>query len=368
MTKVTLSAVLLLAVAGAPSTGAETTETAPDAEAKKKVVLGQLLSPKAFRVSAKKVLPSLVTIEAFGGVASGQGRIGGIKGQGEGPTTGLVVSADGYVVTSTFNFIKKPPIITVIFRDGTRHVAQLVGRDDTRKICLLKVNNDEDLPVPEFVPRSELRVGQWAISIGIGYGDSDPALSAGIISATSRISGRAVQTDANISPANYGGPLIDIDGRVIGICVPLNPGAQKAGAGVEWYDSGIGFAVPLHGAEKLLASLKAGKTIKPGFLGVQVKPADAKNGTGVVIEKVQPKSAAETAELKKGDQIIAVNGEEIIDAAHLKVAVARHIAGETIAIDIKRGDMEMKVEVTLAGQAAAAPAAPKVEFVPQPKK
>ncbi len=318
----------------------------PDAQAIRK---GNLLASKAFRAAAKRVMPSLVTIESFGGSSSAQGRIGGILKQGEGPSTGLVISADGYIVTSTFNFIKKPPIITVSFADGTRRVAELVGRDDTRKICLLKVNGATDLPVPEFVPRAEMRVGQWAISVGIGYGDTDPALSAGIISATSRIWGRAVQTDANTSPANYGGPLVDIEGRVFGICVPLippNPRSQQTGSGVEWYDSGIGFAIPLHGADTLLAALKAGKTIRAGFLGVQVKTANA-DGSGVKVQKVQPGSAAEKAEVKDNDIILAVDGTKVLDPAHLRILISKHIAGEKIKLLVKRGDEEKEIEATL---------------------
>jgi serine protease Do len=327
---------------------------------------GNLLAPKAFRAAVDKVLPSVVTIESFGGVSSVQGRIGGIRRQGEGPSTGLIVSPDGYLVTSTFNFIKRPPIITVIFHDGTRRVAKLLGRDDTRKLCILKVDDVSDLPVPPFVPRSEMRVGQWAISVGIGYGDTEPAVSAGIISATSRMSGRAVQTDANTSPANYGGPLLDIDGRVLGICVPLSPRSQAAGAGVEWYDSGIGFAVPLHNEKTLIAALKEGKTIKAGFLGVQVKPANA-NGTGVEVTVVQKKSAAEEAGLKKGDVIVSINDDPVIDPAQLRISVSSHVAGETIKVKVKRGEESIELQANLKeATQQAKPSGPRIP-VPKPK-
>ncbi|MCI0356859.1 MAG: S1C family serine protease, partial [Planctomycetaceae bacterium] len=205
---------------------------------------GTLLAPKAFRAAAAKVQPSLVRIEGFGGIAAGVDG-GGYQAPGEGPTTGLVLSSDGYVVTSTFNFLRKPPIITVVTPDGRRHVAKLLGRDETRKLCILKVDGVNGWPVPELASRDKLKVGQWVVATGIGFGAAQPALSAGIISATSRISGRAVQTDVNLSPANYGGPLIDLEGRVVGICAPLSPHGAGEAAGAEWYDSGIGFAVPL---------------------------------------------------------------------------------------------------------------------------
>lgn len=307
---------------------------------------GNLLAPKAFRAAVSSVLPSLVTIESFGGVSSVQGRIGGIRRQGEGPSTGLVISPDGYIVTSTFNFIRRPPIITVVFHDGTRRVAKLLGRDDTRKICLLKVDDVSDLLVPTFSPKSEIRVGQWAISVGIGYGDTEPAVSAGIVSAASRISGRAVQTDANTSPANYGGPLLDIEGRVIGICVPLSPGSQETGAGVEWYDSGIGFAIPLHNQPALIAALKEGKNIQAGFLGVQVQPAK-EDGTGVKVAEVLKDSTADEAGLKKGDVIVSIDNEPVVDPAQLKIIVSSHAAGETITVNVKRGDEARELKATL---------------------
>ena len=227
--------------------------------------------PKVFRRAEEAVRPTLVTIESFGGVSAVAGKIGGIRSRGEGNTTGVMISPDGYVVTSTFNFITRPPVITVITSDGKRRVATMLGRDNIRKVCLLKVDDVQDMPVPEMIDVDEVSVGQWALSMGVGYGDLSPAISIGIISAKNRVGGRAIQTDANISPANYGGPLIDLKGRVIGICVPLSPGSQSVGAGVEWYDSGIGFAIPLAQATDLIDRLKKGETIDPAFLGIRVE-------------------------------------------------------------------------------------------------
>ena len=257
------------------------------------------LTSKAFRAAAAKIRPALVTIESFGGVSAVQGKIGGIRQQGEGNTTGVMISPDGYIITSTFNFIQRPPVITVITSDGQRHVAQLLGRDDTRKICLLKIDGVAGMPVPEVVDPDSVVVGQWAISVGVGFGDTNAALSAGIISAKNRVGGKALQTDANISPACYGGPLIDLDGRLIGICVPLNPQSQAIGAGVEWYDSGIGFAIPLAGAEPLLERLKAGERIMPAFLGVQGAPDS--QGRGLQISEVVAGSGAAAAGMQAED-------------------------------------------------------------------
>ncbi|MEM6470368.1 MAG: trypsin-like peptidase domain-containing protein [Planctomycetota bacterium] len=205
------------------------------------------LAAKAFHNAARSVVPSIVTIETYGGVSTGarRGRISGVSKPGVGPTTGLIISEQGHILTSSFNFRDKPPVITVILRSGEKHVASMLGRDEKRRICLLKIDGQSDLPVPRKIDVSELRIGQWAVAVGVGYGDFEPAVSAGIVSALDRLKVGAVQTDANISPANYGGPLLSIDGRVIGICVPLHPTGKSETSGSEWYDSGIGFAVPI---------------------------------------------------------------------------------------------------------------------------
>src|SRR4030095_11901165 len=99
--------------------------SAQDPTTTSETLRGTLLAPQAFRAAADKVLPSLVTIEGFGGLAAVSGIGKGIHAPGEGPTTGVVISSDGYIVTSTYNFLRKPPVITVRFRDRQRKVATL---------------------------------------------------------------------------------------------------------------------------------------------------------------------------------------------------------------------------------------------------
>lgn len=318
---------------------------------------GTLLAPRAFRAAADKVLPSLVTIEGFGGVAAGSGIGKGIHAPGEGPTTGVVISSDGYILTSTYNFLRKPPVITVRFADGQRKVAKLLGRDETRKICVLKVDGVSGLAVPDFAPREEAFVGQWVVALGIGFGDQEPALTAGIISAASRISSKAIQTDANLSPANYGGPLVDLDGRVVGICVPLSPGGKQEGAGAEWYDSGIGFAVPVAGNEKIVDAMKEGKTFQHVFLGVQTQ-ADGMPPIGAVVQQVLPGSPAEKAGLKKGDDVVSVDGTRIIDPGHLGIVIGRYVAGDKVEVAVLRGEEELTISAELGVAPAQAPPMP----------
>jgi serine protease Do len=289
----------------------------------------------AFRQAAARIRPCLVTIESFGGVSAVQGRIGGIRKQGEGNTTGVMISPDGWIITSTFNFIQKPPIITVVTSDGQRHVATMHGRDDTRKLCLLKIDKVADMPTPELADATNLQVGQWAISVGVGFGDVEPAISSGIISALNRVGGRAIQTDANTSPACYGGPLVDIEGKLIGICVPLNPQSQAIGAGVEWYDSGIGFAVPLSGHSGIIERMQRGEVIAPAFIGVQTKPAV--DQSGLEIEQVVAGSAAEKAGLQVGDVIVQLAGKPMRDLLALRQLLNRYDAGEQVELTFVRG-------------------------------
>lgn len=307
---------------------------------------GLLLTPRAFRAAVAKVQPSLVTIESFGGSSTVAGKIGGIRKQGEGNTTGLMISPDGYVVTSSFNFIEQPTTITVITSDGVRRVAELMGRDDTRRICLLKIDDVRDMPVAEAVAPDGLRVGQWAISVGVGYGDKNPAISTGIISAKQRMGGRAIQTDANISPANYGGPLLDIEGRVIGICVPMSADSRSLAGGVEWYDSGIGFCIPISGGEDLIEKMKQGQHIQRGVLGV--KTQDIKNREGVRVLNVLPQMPAANAGIAKGDILVGLESIAIANLVDLKTALERQYAGDEIEVVIERAGKQQRLKVTLA--------------------
>ncbi len=319
---------------------------------------GTLLAPRAFRAAAEAIKPQMVRIETFGGLTAQAAGAGGFR-PGEGPTTGVIVSADGLILTSTFNFLKKPPIITVVLPSGDRKVAQMRGKDETRKLCLLKIETTESLPVPQWVPRDELRVGQWAIALGVGFGEKEAALSAGIISAVHRMGDKAVQTDANLSPANYGGPLIDIEGRLIGICVPLSPGGNEAAAGAEWYDSGIGFAVPLPPEHKIFTALKEGKTLERGFLGVQTKQLE-KHAPGAEVLKIVPKSGAETAKLAEKDIIVAVDGTPALDPTHLTSLMQRYVAGDELELEVRRGEETLKLKATLGK-------VPPPEAKPKPK-
>lgn len=299
------------------------------------------LEERAMKAAVSAVSPSVVRIETVGGLETVEGLL-----VGTGPTTGLVVSEDGYVISSAFNFAQKPSSILVTLPDGSRASAEIVSRDVNRMLVLLKVKTDQPLTPPKIVPRQEMRVGQWAIAVGRTFEKSRPNVSVGIISAVNRIWGKAIQTDAKISPSNYGGPLIDIRGSVLGILVPMSPEEQDEIAGAEWYDSGIGFAIPMADIGPHLERMKRGEDLKPGLLGISLKNGDIYS-LPAELAAVQTKSPAAAAGLKSGDLIRQVDGEPIERQAQLKHALGRRYAGEQISLVVARGSELMTKTLTL---------------------
>src|SRR5713226_7061592 len=173
------------------------------------------LAEKMMKEAAKSAGASVVQIETRGGADM---VVAGPKGQvirkALGPTTGVVVDADGYIISSAFNFLNNPPIILVRIagQQGEPMVATRVATDKSRMLTLLKIDA-KGLPMPAFVPKKEIKEGQWSIALGRaldGKMDKTPAICVGVVSALGRVWGKAIQTDAKISPINYGGPLVDI--------------------------------------------------------------------------------------------------------------------------------------------------------------
>lgn len=303
---------------------------------------------KAVQAAVERVAPSVVRIETLGGLET----VGGLL-VGTGPTTGLVISADGYIISSAFNFAQKPTQILVYLPDGARVPARLVSTDHNRKLALLKVETDKELSHPEAAPLKEMAVGQTAIAVGRTYGDGSRVnLSAGILSATNRIWNRALQTDAKVSPSNYGGPLVDLRGRVMGVLVPLaldapgGPAESGDIAGVEYYDSGIGFAIPLAQILELLPRMKQASELHPGKLGVNIKGTDLYSGD-VVIAAVPPGSPAYQAGLKAGDTIVELDGVKIARQADLRHHIVPRYAGDKVKLVAMRGSDRIEREIEL---------------------
>ena len=300
-------------------------------------VFGQTLEEleeAAFRAAGEKVAPSVVQITTFGGAE----RVGKFV-VGDGPTRGLVVS-------SAFNFVQNPASILVTLPNGERAAAKILARDNNRMLVVLKVNTTTPLVVPELVPRDQMMVGQWAIAVGKTFDPKQANLSVGVLSATNRVWGKAIQTDAKISPHNYGGPLVDIQGRVLGVLVPMSPDASGELAGTEWYDSGIGFAVPLTDTIARLDTLKSGKDLEPGIMGVTFRGSNV-YADAAVIGEVRPNSPAYGAGFKPGDTIVEVDGAPIVRQAQLKHALGGRYAGDSVNVVVTRGEDRIQADLTL---------------------
>lgn len=303
-----------------------------------------LLEQKAIQDAVARVAPSVVSIETVGGLEKMERVL-----FGTGPTTGLIVDKDGYIISSSFNFVNKPASILVRLPDGTRKPAKQVATDTNRMVTLLKIETDKPLPVPEVAPHAEMRVGWWAIAVGRAFSPTEPNASAGILSALDRIWGKAIQTDAAVSPNNYGGPLVDIRGRVLGVLVPLSPDAAKEIAGVEWYDSGIGFAIPAEHVMKALPRLKKGEDLKPGVIGINFKQQNLHIGEPV-IGTCRPNSPAAKAGLKTGDTIAEIDGVKIARAAQVKEEISKRYAGDKIHVAVMRDKKRIECDVDLVAE------------------
>ena len=309
------------------------------------------LEQQAFHAAVQSVADSVVQIRTVGGLE----QVGQVLMTG-GPSTGLIVSEDGYIVSSAFNFAQQPTSILVRLPDGQLTPARLVARDRSRMLVLLKVEARQPLPTAQPAPPDSIQVGQWAIAVGRTFRADQVDVSVGIVSALRRMYGRALQTDANISAANYGGPLLDLGGRVLGVLVPMSPQSQgnaahgPAGsnevAGVEFYDSGIGFAVPLTDILARLDRWKQGVDQEPGLLGIGLV-AGAPFAAAPVIATVWPKSPAAAAGWKPDDRIVAVDGIGVETQAQLRAQIVPRYAGQQVRITIQRGDQRLEHRLTL---------------------
>jgi serine protease Do len=294
---------------------------------------------QAFRRAALSVGKSVVRIQTVGGVD----RVGQML-TGTAATTGVVVSDDGFIVSSAFNFVSKPSTILIQVEGARQYAARLVATDHLRMLALLKIDGAGLVPLRPN-SRNKVEVGQWAIAVGRTYDSPAPSVSVGIVSAVNRVWGKAIQTDAKVSPVNYGGPLVDVAGNVLGVIVPLSPTAKEETAGVEWYDSGIGFAIPFDDVLASAERLKRGKDLFPGLLGVTMKEGGIDDRP--TIDHVRFDSPAERAGLKSGDVFADIDGHAVHRHDEVKQVLGRKYAGDRVAVVVQRGGSSVHAEATL---------------------
>lgn len=351
-----LAAPLLVGLLALGASAQEAPEKSPE-DKEPEAALGRLTT-----AICSKLAPSVVTVEALGGLPK---RFKAPKNEGEkqkgilarrgfkqaaGPSTGLIVRADGLIVTSTFPLVRNPRHLFVTLQDGRSYVARLLGADQSRKLALLKIDA-KDLPVPRFAPRAQVQVGRFALALGRGLGTSEPAASLGIVSALGRVGGRAIQSSAAISPVNYGGPLVGIDGSILGVLVPLD--LQGRMAGVDIYDSGIGFAIPIQDVVELIPRLTKGGKLERAFLGLV--PDESHRGQGIRVGQVAPGSPAAKAGIKRADIVLTLDGEKTNETWQLRRALGRRFAGEVVELAVSRDGETLNLKIELAPPGGAAP-------------
>ncbi|NGM13773.1 PDZ domain-containing protein [Verrucosispora sp. CWR15] len=274
-------------------------------------------------------------------------------GSGEG--SGVVLSADGYVLTNNHVIAGGGDTVRVFFADGTSTQAEVVGTDPKTDLAVLKANGLTDLQPATLGDSDAMQVGDQVLALGSPLG-LQGSVTAGILSARDRtiqagggqqLPGQAVssisgllQTDAPINPGNSGGALVNTRGEVIGI----NTAIATAGQG-NTGNIGVGFAIPSNKAKDVAEKLQRGEKISHPSLGVSVNAAP---DGGALIGAVNPGSAAERAGLQQGDVITRFGDKVINDSSDLVAAVQAGKVGDQVEVTYQRNGAEATATVTLA--------------------
>lgn len=278
--------------------------------------------------------------------------------------SGVILSPDGYIVTNN-HVIDGADQLKVTLHDGQVHVAKLIGTDPSTDIALLKIEAT-DLPVLSFGNSEELRLGEWVLAVGNPMGLTS-TVTAGIVSAQGRSLGMLptemgiesfIQTDAVVNPGNSGGALMTVDGNLVGINTIL-----KSNTGTY---IGYSFAVPSSIVRKVVGDLREYGVVQRAVLGIRYselspewleKFGEELNVTdkeGLYVGEVIADGAAAEAGLKKGDVIIAINGNQTRTSAQMQEMLAKLRPNDKITITAKRASAVKQFEVTLRNRAGKA--------------
>ncbi len=294
---------------------------------------------------AAAVLPTVVQITEQNNGTGGTG-------------SGFVIRQDGYILTN--NHVVEGAAsggsLTVRFQDGTTKAATIVGRDPAYDLAVIKVAAT-GLAVSTLGNSDGVVVGDTAIAIGSPLG-LEGTVTSGIISSLNRpvtAGGQgessfinAIQTDAAINPGNSGGPLVDAEGKVVGVNSAIASLGQQQGQ--QSGSIGLGFSIPINQAKRVADEIIAtGKSTHP-VIGVQVNLQY--DGPGAQISTVTPGGAADKAGLKAGDVVLSVEGRQIDDSTELIVAIRSFAPGDTVTFGVKAGTGSRDVEVTLGSDTA----------------
>ncbi|RKY33786.1 MAG: peptidase [Candidatus Omnitrophota bacterium] len=271
--------------------------------------------------------------------------------------SGVIIDKEGYILTNE-HVIAGAKEIKVKLSDGREFDAVLKGKDRRSDLAVIKIDA-HNLPVAKLGNSDDVKIGQWVLAIGNPFGfaieNPEPTVTMGVISALHRYlpslgkRERAyddlIQTDAAINPGNSGGPLINLDGEVIGI----NTAIITTTGGYQ----GIGFAIPINKAKRILKKLIRGEKILYGWLGVSIQDLneDLRNyfgireKKGVIVVKVFKNSPAEHAGIKEGDLILVFNNKKVKASRDLVRMVTSTQVGEKIPVVILRSGKEITLTV-----------------------
>ena len=266
----------------------------------------------------------------------------------EGQGSGIILDRKGLIVTNN-HVIDGANQVHVNLKDGRTFVGEVVGSDEATDVAVIRVNAS-DLPAAELGNSEALKVGQFVLAIGNALAlPGGPTVSMGVLSAKGRplpgtdfIFEGLLQTDAAVNPGNSGGPLADLDGRIIGITTMMIPYAQ-----------GMGFAIPINTVKKIAQEiLESGRVSRRwiGISGIDVTPQvarryDLQAQAGFLIAEVVPRSPADYAGLRGGDVIVGADGGAVNHTKDLLLAISKVGTGGVISLEVNRMGRSGAVEV-----------------------
>lgn len=307
----------------------------------------EIVSPSVVGISVKSI--QQIQVDPFWEWFYGRSFQREVSGIG----SGLIISEDGYIVTSD-HVVRNTREIKVTLTDGNTYDARLVESTFTTDIALLKIEG-ANFPTVKLGDSDNILIGEWAIALGNPFGlfdiNNKPSVTVGVISALDRDFGGEqyeriyqdmIQTDASINPGNSGGPLVNSDGEVIGINAFIITGNTQIQGSV-----GIGFAIPINKVKKVVRELKERaenpNTYWIGFRGYTLNPDIVRRyrlgiSEGFFIAEIDDSSPAEKAALQVGDVITAINGSTIrrVDDVRRYIDAAQPRVGTRIALKLMR--------------------------------
>ncbi len=265
--------------------------------------------------------------------------------------SGVIIDGKrGFILTNA-HVVEKTGTITAILNDDREYEAQVVGADPDSDLAILRIESDKPLPAIEMGDSEDLMIGETVIAIGNPFGFSH-TVTTGVISALNRsirTEGRVfqdfIQTDASINPGNSGGPLLNINGALIGINTAIYAKAQ-----------GIGFAIPINKAKRIVNDLIQYGEVIPAWIGLTVQNIDERLAQylnvqgvgGVLVKAIEDKSPARQAGIREGDILLTLGSKKVTDSVQYESILKGIAAGQTISATIWRDKEDKAVSIKTA--------------------